>query len=114
MIKHWYEAGLRDAPGVHKNLPSVGDWPGTFDIEFDQSRPLVEIVTPYEHVEAIEDELWDMWTLYANNDYDVIKPLSNNSANRTCGVCSDPADYYLLKRGVSSWFAYADCAGLSN
>lgn len=54
----------------------------------------------------------ETWSLYFHNDYDVIKPLSENSANRKRFECSAPADYYLMKHDVVSWFACENCAGL--
>lgn len=65
----------------------------------------IKATIPFEYIESKRDELKIAWTLASENyDFDVTKKLEEDNATKTCGVCGNDAEWYLLQIGVLSGY----------
>jgi len=101
-----------EVPAWPNAVPTVGEWSGIEQPfaelpEFGQ-RHSMEITVPYEHVEKHRDKLLQTFT--RNRDLadlggaDLVHPLEDGNAPRSCSSCGQDALYYIYTKGVISTF----------
>ncbi|MDS0243172.1 MULTISPECIES: hypothetical protein [unclassified Haloferax] len=91
-------------------LQSANEWSGYEEpvVEIRSLEPAqypIPLRMPPEFMEKHREELRDYWKLGAGElDYDIIRRLTYNNADRRCSTCGESADYYLYKDGIFNDF----------
>jgi len=108
----WYQNGFSEVSQVRQRIPAPEKWFGRLELGFEPESPQIKVKFPPEISEDVKEDLQNVWDTFYNDNYDHVIRLSSSNADRSCGNCGDPADFYLRSDDVDARFACRACVGL--
>lgn len=89
-------------------VPNVVEWSGVDDYLSELSTGAsakIDVKIPPDWFRENKHILKQHWEIGSSlYDVDIVRSLGDNSADRKCSECSEPASYYLFQDGIISTF----------